>query len=207
MTDSTISSGAPNTAAPAVSTEAEPTKPVAEEIPQSQGETQDPPVVESENKEPAKEVPESYDLAIPEGAQLPESYLDDAATLAKEYGLTQEQAQALVERDAGLVQGYHDAVMAKHEAEVSGWADAVRNDPELGGDKFTATQEAARAAVARFGNDDLRTWLNDSGFGNHPMAVRFFAEVGKAIADDKPNLQGSPPQSPKSAASILYPTN
>ena len=204
MTTESISSGAPNTpaavegAAPVETQQSEPVTQVDGTEVTEQAE------VKAEGE---KVVPDEYKLELPEGAQLPEAYLEDTAALAKEYGLTQEQAAALVERDAKMVAGFHESVMSKHEAEVSSWAEQVKADPELGGEKFNATQEAARAAVARFGDDGLRQWLNDTGFGNHPMAVKFFAQVGKAIADDRPNLSGQPPQGNQSPASILYPSS
>lgn len=204
MTEPSISGGADNTPAETEAVAAV-ESPIVEQAAQVEApEVKETPEVKAEVE---KVVPEKYELELPEGAQLPDTYLEETAALAKEYGLTQEQAKALVERDAAMVAGFQESALAKHEAETKAWAEQVKSDPEMGGDKFAATQEAARAAVARFGNDELRSWLNDTGFGNHPMAVKFFATVGKAIADDRPNLRTSPPQGSADRASILYPSN
>lgn len=214
MADETsISGGAPNTPAAASDTIA------GSATPQASGDTVAKPADAGAGQEAKPEagasaeqkaveqkvVPERYELKLPDGADLPAEYLEQASALAREYGLSQEQAQKLVERDASLLGSQIERLQAVHAEQVEKWATEVKSDKDLGGDRFEATQTAARAAVSRFGDDGLRALLNESGYGNHPVVVRFFARVGQALSEDNRLLGGNPSAPKRDRASILYP--
>jgi len=46
--------------------------------------------------------------------------------------------------------------------------------------------------------------LDQTGMGNHPELVRTFAQIGKAISEDKIHM-GNQSHGERSAADILYP--
>lgn len=154
-----------------------------------------------------KVIPESYELTAPEGIELPADYIEQAKEVAKNYGLTQEQAQGLVERDAKLIGSFRAAEIERHNSQVQAWGDEIKADKDLGGERFDKTVQLARDAVARFGDDQLKTLLNESGYGNHPAVVRLFAKIGASIAEDnRPPGGGANPGQQRSAADILYPS-
>lgn len=118
--------------------------------------------------------------------------------IAKELGLSQEQAQKLVDIYPQIQQQQAEA----WSKQVADWGEQVKADKEIGGDKFNASVGAAQRALDQFGNTELREYLNASGLGNHPALVRFCAKVGKAMAEDTfvvPNQGGQ-----RSAADVLY---
>lgn len=148
------------------------------------------------DKKPA--APEKYEFTPPEGQELDANALAVFEPIAKELGLSQEQAQKLVDIYPQLQQQQAEA----WSKQVSDWGEQVKADKEIGGDKFNASVGAAQRALDQFGNPELREYLNASGLGNHPALVRFCAKVGKAMAEDSfvvPSQGGQ-----RSAADILY---
>jgi len=128
---------------------------------------------------------ESYaEFSLPEGLRIDEAAFNDFAPLAKEFGLTQEQAQKLVDVAAGLVDRTTKTAEGVHAARLKKWADDSRNDAEVGGKDFDANLGIALAAIDKFGDDELKQILDASGFGNHPAVVRLFYRVGKAASND-----------------------
>ncbi|CAI0712139.1 Uncharacterised protein [Serratia quinivorans] len=148
------------------------------------------------DKKPA--APEKYEFAAPEGQELDANALSVFEPIAKELGLTQEQAQKLVDIYPQIQQQQAEA----WSKQVAEWGEQVKADKEIGGDKFTASVGLAQRALDQFGNPELREYLQVSGLGNHPALVRFCTKVGKSMAEDSfvvPNQGGQ-----RSAADILY---
>ena len=143
--------------------------------------------------------PEKYEFTAPEGVQLDETALAAFEPVAREMGLTQEQANKLVELQAGIVQRQAEAHAAQREA----WKTEVKSDKEIGGDQYAPSVKAAQIALSKFGTPELRAALDASGLGNHPEVVRVFARIGKASADGKV-LKGDPPMNQKSQAEVMF---
>lgn len=138
--------------------------------------------------------PEKYgDFKLPEGTKLEAAELTDFQTFAKSQNLTQEQAQSLLDRTLKTRTDTEASVVAKQQAMVkqlsTDWKTQTQADPEIGGDKLTATLATAVKARDAFGSPALIKILDDSGMGNHPEVVRFFAKVGAAMSEDK-HVQG-----------------
>ncbi|QJU41340.1 peptidase [Serratia marcescens] len=153
---------------------------------------------EKAEKEKKPAAPEKYEFSAPEGQELDANALAVFEPIAKELGLSQEQAQKLVDIYPQIQQQQAEA----WSKQVADWGEQVKADKEIGGDKFNASVGAAQRALDQFGNPELREYLNASGLGNHPALVRFCAKVGKAMAEDTfvvPNQGGQ-----RSAADILY---
>ncbi|HFF9830533.1 peptidase [Serratia marcescens] len=153
---------------------------------------------EKAEKEKKPAAPEKYEFTPPEGQELDVNALAVFEPIAKELGLSQEQAQKLVDIYPQIQQQQAEA----WSKQVADWGEQVKADKEIGGDKFNASVGAAQRALDQFGNPELREYLNASGLGNHPALVRFCAKVGKAMAEDTfvvPNQGGQ-----RSAADVLY---
>lgn len=164
-------------------------------------ETKAPEKQATEKPEPSKEAAKAeeikYELKLPEGSPLEASYVEKIATYAKERGLSNEQAQALLERESSTV--------ADYKSLTRGWVDDVRNDKEIGGDHFNENVGLALSVVEKYGTDSLKTALKETGYGNHPELVRIFARIGKAMAPDrlvKAGTQSAPQKRP--IEEILY---
>lgn len=159
----------------------------------------------------ANEVPETYaDFTMPEGVEVDPAMLGEFNAVAKELGLTQAQAQKLVDLQtkaaAAGETGRGEQLQKMIEAQQNAWANEVKNDPELGGAKFDQTISTAVKAVSTFFGDDFRTLLNESGIGNHPALVRGMHKIGLALSEDKLVIPGSDSSvtENKSAAEVMF---
>jgi len=127
--------------------------------------------------------PTGYELAAPEGVE----YKADEATdkwfreTAHRLGLSRTQANELFAEyvkfaDAELRQ----AAQATEQQRAEALSTLQR---EYG----TALQEkvaVAQKAVEFFGGDDLKTFLDESGLGDHPALVKAFVKIGEAMSED-----------------------
>lgn len=129
--------------------------------------------------------PEQYQaFKLPEGATLESEALTELQSFAKSLNLTQEQAQALVDRDIKTRADFSAAQKAQHEGLLEKWLNDSKTDKEFGGDKFDENLAVALKARDAFATPELKKLLNETGMGNHPEVVRFFLKIGKAISED-----------------------
>ncbi|MCM5557036.1 hypothetical protein M4J40_05125 [Pleomorphomonas sp. NRK JP5] len=168
---------------------------------------QDTPETEAPN--PDDEIPDDgrYDFDLPEGMAMDEKLAEAMQPVLKDIGLTRGQAQAL----AGALASHRQAEAAAgaHEwADIqTGWIASAKKDQEIGGARWDASVSTAQGALARFGTPGLRTFLTESGGGNHPEVIRFMARVGSAIAEDRPESGGAGAGRPIDAAHLLFPSD
>ena len=151
--------------------------------------------------------PDTYaDFAMPEGVEVDSALLEQAVPMFKDLGLTQEQAQKLVDFQAGQVQAGSEKAADDFNQMMTQWQTDAKNDNEFGGDKFDESVAIARAAVDKFGTPELKELLVSHGVGNHPEMIRFMLNVGKLTLEDVPGGTGGNPVSQDAdAATVLYP--
>lgn len=152
--------------------ETAPQDPKAEDKPADEG-----------SKENAK-VPEAYEFKFPDGVEIDPDTVGNLGELAKELGLTQEQAQKIADLGIKQSERWVEAQVKAMEAAEKEWIDALHGDKEFGGDKLNANVATAGKALDRFGTPELVAFLKESRLGNHPEVIRLMYRVGKAIADD-----------------------
>lgn len=148
----------------------------------------------------AATAPEQYaDFSIPDGYALGEIG-DEFKSVAKELGLTQEQAQKLIDLDVKRANAQTEAV---HRATAE-WQAQSKADKEFGGDALEQNVGIAQKALNTFGTDALKTLLQQTGLANHPEVIRAFYRAGKAISEDRfvPSTGSVGAQDP---ANIMFP--
>lgn len=177
------------------------------------------PAAEGAGNEPTKEqdaegdksekvgAPEEYeDFKAPEGVELNGEVIDAFKPLAKELGLSQEQAQKLVDFQVEQAKAHEASVSDYFGNLMTEWQTAVKNDKEIGGQAYDGAIADAKHALNAFGTAELKEALETTGMGNHPEFVRFFARMGKAIKEDGIRVGGTQrSDGPRDPASILYP--
>lgn len=154
-----------------------------------------------------KVVPEKYELKLADGSFLKPADIERISATAKEKGLSNEEAQALLDGEHAQSQAFFDARKAEYQKQVEGWKEAVASDPEFGGDNFAKSAEQAKRSIEKYGTPELQNLMDSSGFGNHPEVFKFFAKLGKESADDtfvKPGALVS--KNEMSREDKLYPT-
>lgn len=163
----------------------------------------------TEEKAPSAEetqVPEKYEFKAPEGKELDASVMGHLGEVAKELGLSQDNAQKIVDKMAPVLEARQQEALATVRNQ---WEEASKSDKEFGGDKLPESLAMAKKALDTFGSPELNTLLRDSGLGNHPEIIRAFVKAGKAISQDTIATNGGGSQNAKteSTADILYPQN
>ncbi len=143
---------------------------------------------------------EYTDFQVPEGITIDEEKLGQFVPIAKELGLSQEQAQKVVDLYAGIEAKNHQA----WADQIGKWADETRADPEIGGAKLDASMKAATTAIQAFGGKDLLDRINSSGLGCDPVTLRAWAAVGRALGEDKTLAPGAAAGRALSAGEVLF---
>lgn len=132
----------------------------------------------------AAAVADYTDFKTPEGYKLDGEAGQKFKSMAKEMGLTQEQAQKLVDFDAGrAVKAQEEQTSKLHKASFD-WLEAAKADKEIGGANLETSVAVAKKALDTFGSPELKQMLQLSGLGNHPEVIRAFNKIGKAISED-----------------------
>jgi hypothetical protein len=160
-----------------------------------------PPTPEAPKPE-APKAPEKYDFKTLEG-QVDQAVLTKFEGLAREMGMSQDQATKMMSQLAPEVEAAQKANMA---SAVGKWVDAAKTDKEFGGDKLNENLAIAKTALEKFGTPALSKLLNDSGLGNHPEIIRAFVRAGKQITPGSFVSSGQGASPTASAGSKLYPS-
>lgn len=151
-------------------------------------------------------VPEKYDLKLPEGSLLDPAVVEKVASFAKEKGLTQDQAQAVLDQRNEAVGEFVTNQQTGLKKMVDSYLETAKADPEIGGANAKEAFEVAKRFVDRYASPEFKRVVNETGLGNHPELIRLMYRAGKAMAPDKlvvPGAQGG--GTPKSVADIFYP--
>mgnify|MGYP001591727223 FL=1 len=155
----------------------------------------------------ALEAAKAVKIELPQGSKLVQTDADRIAAIVRERGLSQEQANALLNEHEALAAGFHGRLAETAKAERTAWVKTISEDPEIGGEKLVVTQKNAMRVIATFMPQPLREKLKETGFGDYPDFVRFLNNIGQAMADDKPLVHGAPGGAGvKSAEDVLYGT-
>lgn len=129
--------------------------------------------------------PEEYeDFAVAEGVALDAEAITEFKGLAKELGLSQADAQKVVDLGPKMLEKWQAKHAEAITTTVAKWAEDARADKEIGGDKLNENLAVAKKALDAFGTPELKTLLNESGLGNHPELIRLLHKAGKAISED-----------------------
>lgn len=180
-------------------------KPAAEQKPAEKSA----PEVKTETKVPDGKQPEplKFELKVPEGSLLDAKAVERISTFAKEKGLTNEQAQAILDSENKAVASYVEGKNAEINSAKEGWVAESKSDKEIGGDSFNKSVELAKRVVTRFGSESLTKALNETGLGNHPEMIRVFKRIGESMSEDVLIVGGAKPAAKKTDAEIFYPKN
>lgn len=145
--------------------------------------------------------PEAYTpFTVPDGASMDDAGLTAFGEFAKGLNMTQDAAQAMLDKLAPAAAQQQAARLAAMRQE---WQTAIQADPELGKPE---NQAVVKDAITKFGDAELTDLLEGSGLIDHPAVARAFLKAGRAISPDKVITGRQPGQSPNaSVAQRLYP--
>ncbi len=170
---------------------------------------------EADGEGDAPAVPDAYELTAPEGFTIDTEVLADATPVFKELGLTNEQADKLMPVAVKLAERIQtqgqQAIMAEVVAQRKAWAEETMADPDIGGAKWKETEALSAKALDALGyakGSPFRSFLTDSGLGNHPEMIRAMRKIGELVSEDGDFVRadaGAPIK--QSREQILYPND
>lgn len=128
-------------------------------------------------------VPESYTFVLGDGVTLDAAAQDLAVPIFKELALSQDQAQKVVDGYQKITALMDQRSAQAHQDQVAQWQADGRADKAYGGAQYEKTVSEAQALVARYGDPELKTFLADTGLGNHPGLLRLLANIGKHFSE------------------------
>lgn len=185
--------GAADPKADATATGADAAKPDPNQADAKDGKSDD--AKDKDGKDGKAEVPETYELKMPEGMTLDEAALAEAAPVFKELGLKQDQAQKLADVYAKQVQKLQAQSTEAWKKQHEGWVKSMVGDAEYGGDGKLAVKDGRLAgasseligrAINKIGGEQAHAFkemLDMTGAGNHPEMARFLYRVGKMVGE------------------------
>lgn len=122
------------------------------------------------------------DLEVPEGFTVDPAVLDEFADKIRDMGLSQAQAQELVDLQVRTGQ----AQLAEHARIREAWVSELKVDPEYGGAAFERTVRDARTVMRRFDADgQVLDVLVNSGFGDNPAIIKMLARIKRSMSEDQ----------------------
>lgn len=158
----------------------------------------------AKTEDTAKAAPVEIKLELPKDSKLHQTDVDRIAATARERGLSQEQATALLTEADTAARGFEKRLVETVAAKRAEWVTTVKADPEIGGANLAKTNANAMRVVERFMSPALREELRTTGYGDHPELVRFLSKVGAAMAEDTPPDGGKPAISKPTPEQVLY---
>lgn len=183
---------------------------------QTQGKTETKP--EGDKKDDKSGVPEKYEFKAPEGYELNEEVVTQASEMFKEMGLSQEQAQKLVDFYADQMIKTGEAPINAYEELRADWRKTAIADKEIGDGREglkPAVKEAVSKAIDSLGPDlakEFRSMVDITGVGDNPSFLKAVYKWAEAVTEGKPVPGTSPtkqsqaaPGQVRSAASTLFP--
>lgn len=152
----------------------------------------------------AAPAPATYVLKLADKSLLDQGDLDKVSAIAREKGLSNEQAQQILDQREDAAKAMSERQLAQLTKAKTDWQSATKNDPVLGGEHLAETQRLVMLPIEKFMTPELRTLLRDTGFGDNIEVVRFLHKIGKAMSEDKPLGGEGPGSGQKTAEQVLY---
>lgn len=146
-------------------------------------------------------VPEKYDLKLSDGSLLDSSTVDKIAAIARERGLSNEDAQkhlAEIETQA----------MQERNERVTKWNESLKTDADFGGENYTANVQSVQryAGFLEKQHPELLSVLESTGYVSHPAVAKYLRDMGSRMAEDKHTGKslGNQEKAPERTADLLY---
>lgn len=174
----------PTTPAPATTT----TEPAAEGPKPSLLNQEEPKAAEA----PAG-APEAYtDFKVPEGYTLDKETLGEAAPIFKELGLSQDQAQKLVDFYTKRIDSTVNARMDEYTRTREGWQAEVKAKYGQQLTEVKATVGRALASLDPKVAENFKQVMDMTGAGDNPAFIEAFYQLSKRATEGRPVTPGNP---------------
>jgi hypothetical protein len=125
---------------------------------------------------------DKYEISAPEGVQFDDGMTAKLKEVAHANGISAKAFKALAEVYGSEQAGMISTMTAQSEQQVTEWKTQLKSEfGEAYDDKISLAQEA----VAKFGGDEAKEFFaKNPQFGNNPLFVKMFANLGSQIQGD-----------------------
>lgn len=138
----------------------------------------------------AEEAPEQadieYDIKAPEGVKFEESLLDSFKVTAKDLGLTNENAQKLVDFQAEQVQAQDKLIAEQLTTQTNEWKQTAQSDKN-----YKQNIQLANAGTNVVGEEGY-TMLKEMQIEWNPVVFNMLVQLGKTVSEGKLSVGGAP---------------
>lgn len=129
--------------------------------------------------------PDVYDFSalVPEGMEYDQQAAQEYGAIARECGLSQEQASKIASYGMHFMQNGVQAAMAQITATQQKWGEDAKK--QLGAD-FDKTVARAAVGINRLSQNipGIREVLNETGAGNRIEMIQLMAAIGDLLGED-----------------------
>lgn len=126
-------------------------------------------------------------VELPEGMAMDEERLKAAKAEAHKLGLSQKQFEGLTkwffDGEAAAFKTKSSEALLDRETSIKVLRDDWKGD-------FDKNMDIARAALQKFGDEDLFKFLDENKLGNHPKMVKAFHKIGLELIEDTARGKG-----------------
>lgn len=139
--------------------------------------------------------PEKYEFDLGEGVTLDQEAFDAIEPVLRDMDLSQDAANKIIggyaEKVMPVLQQRAEAQAAEAGQQlIADWAKETLADAEVGGSRLNESKALAARTIGRFLPNDMegqqfRTFLNESGLGNHPQMMRMLSRIGRELGEAK----------------------
>jgi len=181
-----------------------------------------PPPAEEVVEEPVEVIQPTYDpFVFPEGVSLKEDRIKEFTDILSELELSGKADHAAVQAFGQKAVDFHlnevqrvaedltKLYQTTWEKQKTSWKEEFLADPEIGGNRFQTTVDAANNFIRTHGGTaeeqaEFRQIMESSGLGNHKAVIRILAKAMDNMSEGEPLAATKPVSTPKSKSTTLY---
>lgn len=135
-------------------------------------------------EKPEATLPDKYEFDCPEGVSIDETAVEEITPILKELKCDAKTAQKLADLHFKQLKAVIDKQNAEFDNTKKEWAKQLKTDSEIGGPDLNNNITYGVRLLNKFGSQDLKTLLVDTGLDRNPAMVKFLVKVGKELGED-----------------------
>lgn len=139
------------------------------------------PVIPAVVAPPVVVAPAEYDIEVADDSPLSDAELDGIAAHASKFGLSKEEAQALVLAQEGLYVKGKTAAETAYSQKMEQHRTALNAHPDFSGEKRATSWDSVSLAVNTFGTPKMIELLKTPEFGYDVELALFFKKLGDSM--------------------------
>jgi hypothetical protein len=168
-----------------------------------------PPAEAQKPPESAKPTPlTAKDIVLPEGAQGADEPTKEAlVSILNKYNVPRAGLEELVNLQIEVMKAASDRTSGLWRETQETWRREISADSQYGGPRLQSNLGQISRLIDGCASNatKLREAFDLTGFGNHPEAIKFFANICRKYLSEGEAVQGQPSATGRTQAEILFP--